>query len=419
MTTVVPDGADVEGPIVRSYLAILRLPGALAFCATGFLIRLGGSMSTIATILMVSSLYGSYGLAGALVAASSASWAVGSAFLAHLADRFGQRRVMLPSVLVSSGLLLLLVVLAWRHVPAWVLFIPQILCGFTSISIPAVIKARWAFVTQGLDQFQSALSLESTLDEITYVVGPLLATAISLGVAPVAAPAAVALTSMAGALLLHLQRRTEPEPGFGRQESGEKASGFLPAIPGTALVIASIAVIAIGLGGVSVTMTAATEAWGVPGTVGIALGLMSLGSACGGFAYGARHWTSPLARRYLVIALILAAGVSAYLLAGGPVTLSACAFVAGAAMAPTMINANALMRGLVPAARLTEGLAWVGTSVGLGFAAGAALAGQLIDRSGYRAGFWMIVTAVWVGALVVLGSVRVLSARLAARAESG
>ncbi len=58
---------------MRAYREILSLPGAWQFSAAGLLARSGGAMMGLGMVLMVSALYGSYGLAGAL-AASNARW---------------------------------------------------------------------------------------------------------------------------------------------------------------------------------------------------------------------------------------------------------------------------------------------------------------------------------------------------------
>ena len=67
-----------------------------------------------------------------------------------------------------------------------------------------------------------------------------------------------------------------------------------------------------------------------------------------------------------------------------------------------MIIAMAMVEGSVPGRRLTEGLTWLVTGLGAGVAAGAALAGWIVDRHGVGAGFW---TAAGAGAVVLLVAV--------------
>ncbi len=78
-----------------------------------------------------------------------------------------------------------------------------------------------------------------------------------------------------------------------------------------------------------------------------------------------------------------------------------------------MIIAMALVESSVPGHRLTEGLTWLVTGLGAGVAAGAALAGWVVDHHGVGAGFW---TAVCAGAIVLLAALPVRRASVAVRA---
>jgi MFS family permease len=78
-----------------------------------------------------------------------------------------------------------------------------------------------------------------------------------------------------------------------------------------------------------------------------------------------------------------------------------------------MIIAMALVESSVPGHRLTEGLTWLVTGLGAGVAAGAALAGWVVDHYGVGAGFW---TAVGAGAIVLLAAMPVGRSPVAGRA---
>ena len=62
--------------------------------------------------------------------------------------------------------------------------------------------------------------------------------------------------------------------------------------------------------------------------------------------------------------------------------LAVVLFLAGFAISPTLVAVVSLVQSHVPASRLTEGITWVMTGVGLGIAPGAAVAGWLIDEYG-------------------------------------
>jgi hypothetical protein len=72
------------------------------------------------------------------------------------------------------------------------------------------------------------------------------------------------------------------------------------------------------------------------------------------------------------------AGIGA---AGTPVALALVLLVAGAAIAPTMVCANAMLDHLAPAGTLTEAFTWTQTGMVVGVAAGSATAGALVDAT--------------------------------------
>ena len=370
---------------MRAYLTILRLPGALAFCAAGFLARAGGAMMGIGTVLMISALYDSYGDAGAVSAVNSVGWAIGSAILANLVDRHGQRRIMLPSAMISATALTAMILLAVAHADTWVLFIPSAISGLTGGAAGGMVRARWNHLLDDPHQLHAAFSLESALDEVTFIIGPVVATILATSLFPEAGLVVVVIVSIVGSLVFYSLRATEPPPH--PREAGAPAASLLLALPGFVPVIGVAMAVGMAFGSIDVTTVAATEAWGAKWTAGIVLGIMSAGSAISGLLFGSRHWTGPLQTRLLIGVVVFAGGAATFLLAASPVVLAACGFVAGMAVSPTFITANSLIQRLVPESRLTEGLAWLGTSIGIGVSIGASVAGHFIDLFGYHAGF--------------------------------
>jgi MFS family permease len=396
--------ASRERPAIRSYLTILRVPGAAAFSLSALLARTGGSMMGIGIVLMVSSLYGSYGWAGALTAANGVGWAVGNAVLSNLVDRFGQRRIMLPSCLVANASVLAIALAGWLQAPIWLLFIPAVAAGAFGGSPGALSRTRWKHVLPSAQQLHTAFSLEATFDEITYVVGPVLATALATLIHPTAGLVVPGiLGGVGGVLFYHLQRASEPPVAPREQASGLLGQRFILAIGGVAPVVAAMLCVGMAFGSIDVSTVAAATAWGQRSWSGAILAAMSLASAFAGLSYGLRAWVLPLWQRFAITITCFAGGVWLLLFAHSPLVLALAGFIAGFTVAPTLINSNSLIGVLVPGNRLTEGLSWVGTSIGIGASIGSAISGRMIDAFGYHAGYYTVITAGMVGALIVLG----------------
>ncbi len=390
---------------MRAYRRILSLPGAWQFSAAGLLARSGGAMMGIGLVLMVSALYGSYGLAGALAASNAVAWALGTATLSNMVDRYGQRRVMYPAVIVSASALALLVVFAMLGLPAWTLFPPAIISGATGGAPGALVRARWNHATSDPGMLHTAYSLESTLDEVTFVVGPVLATALSTGVHPAAGLIAPIVSSLLGAHLLYSQRATEPPVlprSYASSDRPPLTQRLVLLAPGVGAVVAVNLLIGCVFGSIDVSVVAAATEWGVRATSGVVLAVFSVASGLAGFYYGARHWASPLVSRFLYGVAALCAATVALLLADSIPLLCLFGLLVGITVAPTLINGNSLIGRLVTRDRLTEGLSWMGTGIGIGVAIGSSTSGQVIDHFGYHGGFVTVATFGTLAALIGL-----------------
>jgi MFS family permease len=80
--------------MLDAYRSVFAHRGSAAICATGILARLPIAMMTLGIVLLVSSVTGSYALAGQV----SAAYVAGNALVAvphgRLADRYGQTVVL-------------------------------------------------------------------------------------------------------------------------------------------------------------------------------------------------------------------------------------------------------------------------------------------------------------------------------------
>lgn len=395
---------------MRAYREILTLPGAWQFSAAGLLARSGGAMMGIGLVLMVSALYGSYGLAGALAASNAVAWALGTAALSNLVDRYGQRRVMYPAAIVSATTLALLVVLAILQLPAWTLFAPAVVCGATGGAPGALVRARWTHLVADPDQLHTAFSLESTLDEVTFIVGPVVATALSTGVHPAAGLIAPVVLALIGAHLLYGQRATEP-PVASRAHHPQRrrfSQRLVLLAPGVGAVVAVNLLIGCVFGSIDVSVVAAATQWGVREASGLVLAVFSLASGLAGFYYGARRWRSPVVSRFLAGVAALCAACVALLGAHSVLLLCLGGVLVGVTVAPTLINGNTLIGSLVTRDRLTEGLSWMGTGIGIGVAIGSSASGQAIDHFDYPGGLATVGGFGILAALIAFGGRRAL-----------
>ncbi|KGM11171.1 MFS transporter [Cellulomonas bogoriensis] len=391
--------------MLQPYRVILTRPGAAAFSAAGALARLPMAMTGIALVLMVSEVYGSYGLAGRVSAVYVLTHAFCAPQLSRLVDRHGQARVMRPAFAVTAiGLTGLLVTTALEG-PTPALYASAVVAGSTMGSVGAMVRARWSHLLHDPRQLHTAYSLESALDELLFVLGPVLATVLATGVTPTAALVLPLLALGAGGMLFLGQRSTEPPPSPPAPGSRSRS-----AIRHRGMGVLAVTFVGMGavLGATDVATVAFAREQGSPAAAGPVLAVFALGSLLAGLGYGARHWRSPLWVRFTVGMLALAGGASLFLLVTSLPVLAAVMFVTGLAIAPTLITGNALVRHLVPHAQLTEGLAWVGTALGVGVSFGASIAGSWVDGQGSTGGFVVVMGSAGICVVVTLAALPML-----------
>ena len=373
--------------MLKTYRSLLSIPHARAFVLAGFVARLSISMRALGSVLMVSVLTGSYGLAGAVAAAALLGEAVAAPRLGRLVDRYGQRRVLLISLAVHAAGTIALVLSAQLSAPNWMLLATAALSGAAALQVGSLVRARWSTLVGDSPALETAFALESTLDELIFVLGPVLVTALALGVAPGAGLLGALVLTTVGSLALALQRSTEPAPAGVRDRSKKPAID----IPGLRVLVATFVAAGAIFGTLDVAMVAFTGQVGSPTAAGMLLALIAAGSLVAGLAYGTRSWRWPLDKRFLASVVVLWAGTVPLVLAPSVALMAPAAVLAGVAIAPTLIAGFTLVQKMVPSRALTEGLNWTITALGAGAAVGAWTAGLIADSAGGRIAFLVAV----------------------------
>lgn len=400
---------DIAQARKNPYLDVLSSPGAAAFSTAAAIARMPMSMIGIGTVLMVQTLYGSYGMAGRVAAVLGLAQALVSPQLARWVDRRGQRVILLPSLGVTALGLAGLVVAGVLHAPEPVLWLFAAVAGASQGSYGSMVRARWSHLLRDPRRLHTAYSLESAVDELVYIAGPILATTLATAIAAPSGLVVAAVATVAGGLWFCSLRGTEPPVRPAPADGAPRRSALL--VPGMPVLLVAFVSTGTIFGAAEVATVAFAEEEGAKAMSGVVLAVFAAGSLLAGLAYGARHWISPATRRFTIGMAALAAGVSLFFLANSLWALAAVMFVTGMAIAPTIITGNALVQELMEPHQLTEGLAWVGTAIGIGASVGASLAGVRIDDAGAHAGFLVAMVASWVAAVVTLAAGRTLRRR--------
>ena len=360
------------------YRTILGVPGALRFSGSALVGRLPMAMLTIGIVLLATGAGRSYGLAGALSAVYLLAAAVLAIPQARLVDRLGQGPVLTGAAAVYAVGLTVFVVLVQSGGPLWLAFASAAVVGGAFPQVGSCVRTRWSHVLDRRAEIDTAYALESAVDEVVFMTGPILVTVLATAWHPVAGLAVALVAGTGGTLFFAAQHATSPPP-TPRARGVRRA-----AIPVRVMVPVCVVGVALGtlFGAAEVATVAFASEHGHEGYAGLLLALWASGSLIAGVVTGLVQWRVGPALRLrwgaagMAVAMLPLSLIDSLWLMGGWL------FVAGFAIAPTIVASLSIVEQAVPHSRLTEGMAIVETALVAGVAPGAALAGRIIDASG-------------------------------------
>jgi MFS family permease len=386
---------------MKRYAAVLRVPHVAALIAATLLARFPIGINALAIILYLRAERGSFAVAGAVAGALAAGAGVGAPLQGRLVDGFGPRRVLPPLGVLHAAALGAIVVSAEAGAPAAVLVACGLLAGFAIPPTSSVLRSMWpALLREQPELIPTAYALDSVLIELIFVLGPLLTAAIATLISPPAALIVSAVSVIAGTLAF---TALPPSRALG-PDAGRAQAGLLGALasPGVRTLVLTSLPAGIGIGICEVTLPAFSHDMGAASTAGLLLALWSVGSACGGLAYGALVHRPPLNRVHLVVAAGLPVSLLPLALAPSVAVMALLVIPAGMFVAPLLATRNELIGWVAPEGSRTEAYTWPVTAFVGGIAIGSALAGTIVEQASWRTAFLVAGAFAFVGTLVAV-----------------
>ena len=380
------------------YLHVLRTPHALPMVMAAFIGRLPLSMVGLGSVLLVQDYTGSYGLGGAVAAVGAITAAVAGPIVGRLADTHAQRRVLLgvlAAFIVSGALFLASVRADW---PLWTVFVTAGAAGASLPPVSSMIRVRWTHLLRGTPRLPTALAMESVVDEFVFIVGPVLVTFLSTTGHTTSGVVTAFTLAAVGGLLFAAQRRTEPPPmphEHRRGPSAMKVRGL------RVLFVVGTAIGAI-LGTLQIALVAFADEVDARSLSGLLVAGLAAGSMVAGIGWGTVQWGVRLRHRLLCVLTLLTLLTVPLVLVHSYWLMLPLVVLAGVAVSPSLISAFTLAEVLVPRSVLTEAFTWIGTSLAVGVAVGASVAGKIVDVVGANESF-LVATVSAALATVVVG----------------
>jgi MFS family permease len=386
---------------MRGYAEVLRAPYVAALVAATLAARFPIGINALAIVLYLRAGTGSFAIAGGVAGALAAGSGIGAPVQGRFVDRFGQRRVLVPLAVIHASALGALVVSGELGAPVAVLVACGFAAGFAMPPTSAVLRSMWPDLLRDRPQLiQAAYALDSVSIEVIFVLGPLVTAAIAALASPATALILSAVSVIAGTLAftaLPPSRAIQPDP------EGSRA-GVLGALrsPGVRSLVLTSLPAGIGIGICEVALPAFSHASGAAELAGLLLAVWSAGSAVGGLVYGALAHRPPLGRVHLAVAGLLPLSLLPMAAAPSPAVMAVLVIPAGMFIAPLLATRNELIGWVAPPGARTEAYTWPVTAFVGGIAIGSALAGGIVEASGWRLAFLVATAAAGIGALIAV-----------------
>jgi MFS family permease len=394
-------------------------------------------MLTVGALTLVTAVTGSYAVGGAAAGAVGIGSALGAPVLGVVADRLGQRGVLLVSAVANTVAVVALILAAYlipgvQEVAAAVpVLAAAFVAGASCPQVGPLARVRWMALTSrtsgpgrgaGPDSadLDTALSYESTADELTFVLGPALVGAIASLLAPwLPLALAAALTVVfVPAFAVHPTHRavlrTPPRQQAGRAvtlaggPAGNRRPGARTAaqrartLAAVALPVLAMVCMGTFFGATQTSLSSFSASFATSELAGLLYAVMGLSSAAA--ALSVAYWPRRFAlnARWMACAALMAGFAALLPLPSTALPMILVLLVLGLPVGPLMVTIFAIGGVVAPAGKLGTVMTALASGIVAGTALGASIAGQLAQNFGYSTAFLVPVCAA--AALFLLGT---------------
>jgi MFS family permease len=371
---------------VSSYADLLKTPGVARIIAAQLTARFPNGMLSLAFLLHIEHITGSYGSAGLVLAATSVGQAVAGPVTSRWMGIWGMRRVLVLTMVVSAAMI---TVVAFVEMRVWAYMVVGLIVGLSSPPVQSAVRTIYPKMVNSR-QLTPLFALDASAQEIIWVAGPVITTFVALQFSTVTAIVlALGFLVFGGAWFV-----LSPEVGRVRIPRSRRKLGKV--LTKRAVLLSTITGFLL-LGACSAVEASVVSAFGHDGLEGgLVLGIFAIGSLIGGLSLGhlpVSPWS--MARRMFAVFLGMALALFSLNFWWLAVTL----LIAGVGIAPAFGVMSAIVSSSVKFSDTAEAYGWVGTGQLIGAAMGSALAGFLIDSNGPTGGFMVAASFAFIGFL--------------------
>src|SRR6478752_2854080 len=330
---------------VARYAAFFRLPDVTRMLVMAIVARMPIGTVTLALLLHVRALTGSFAAAGAAVGAYLGASAATSPFIGRWIDRRGARNALITMGIASPCALLVLWTAGPLSLSTSALWFVAALAGATAPPITVLTRTMWRHRFSDADARKTAFALDSVLVELAFTLGPaLIALLLAVGSPTVAFGAAFVFSTLAVPTFLASPalRYWRHDPHAERHLLGPLTEPRLLAVFATTFLLAcSLGLLEVGYPGFAAHAQK-------PPLAGLLIATNSIGSALGGLVYGGLHVALAHERQLRRVLGLLVLPLAAQVVIASAGWLALVAFIAGLCIAPSLTVVTLLITSYAP-----------------------------------------------------------------------
>lgn len=447
----------------RGRFARLPLLAGKSFIPLGLFARLPLAMLTVGALTLVTSVSDSYAIGGTAAGAVGIGSALGAPVLGGLADKHGQRIVLLAASVINCAAVLALILAAYLAPGSGALdqgmpvLVAALLAGASCPQVGPLARVRWMALTargstvNNAKDLDTALSYESTADELTFVLGPALVGILASLVVPwlpLALAAALTIT-LVPAFAVHrthlaVPRRIKPpvrdkpvldkavlskaaedepadQPRNGKPERdnkpGKNNAKRFSAAASVALPVAAMVCMGTFFGSTQTALSSFSAGFATSEIAGLLYAVMGLSSAAA--ALSVAYWSRriSLVMRWMVSAGLMTGFALLLLVPSTALPMILVLLVLGLPVGPLMVTVFGIGGLVAPAGKLGTVMTALASGIVAGTALGSSIAGHLAQDHGYSTAFLVPVCAAAV--LFLLGTAAAVVLRAVQNKRAG
>lgn len=380
-----PAPANVSAPrFAAAYAAFFRQPDVTALVAVALFARMPIGMIGLGMLMFLREALGSYALAGSVCGLYFVALAIGAPVQGRIIDRSGPKLVLGVTGIVQP-LALLAVLLLARAGAAYAAVAAAAACaGLFAMPITVLTRTLWRHRFSSEEDLLRAFAIDAVMIEANYALGPAVVAGV-FAAAGATAAFGVSIAVLVGGLVAFV---VSPALRYFRVTPHEERHLLGPLTePRLWIVFAATFGIGVAFGCLEVGYPGYATSLALPALGGVWLSVCSVGSALAGTLFGGARLRSSVERQFAVATGLMVLPLLLHAALSSPLAFGVVAFVAGAAIAPSIACQSVLVSRLAPPRYATEAFTWSSTCIMGGVGAGLAVGGWLIEAHGVKTVF--------------------------------